>query len=315
MTPLVTIILPNYNHASYLRNRIENVLNQTYQNFELIILDDCSSDNSVDIINEYRGHPKIKSIILNTKNSGSTFKQWMTGFDLASDFVWIAESDDVNDMDFLKTCMRVIIENNSDIVFANSHMIDSEGKIIGDLNWWFQQFSKYDYSRDFTVDSKEYIKNALSFNNSIMNASSVVFKLNKNIDISSITNFKLCGDWFFWISHLSFSSKISYVADKLNYYRFHNNSVRAITDKSTIVLYEAMKVRTFCIQKFSLSKEYKKNIVKEVVINFKSVIVNLFNQSLYLKIIAVLYNMFRINTFLTIRVIIKLLNNKICNVN
>ena len=51
--PLVTVIIPNYNHAKYLRQRIDTVLNQTYTSFEVIILDDCSTDNSKDIILSY----------------------------------------------------------------------------------------------------------------------------------------------------------------------------------------------------------------------------------------------------------------------
>ena len=58
-TPLVSVIIPNYNHASFLDERIESVLNQTFQNFEIIIMDDKSSDNSVDVINKYKDNPKI----------------------------------------------------------------------------------------------------------------------------------------------------------------------------------------------------------------------------------------------------------------
>jgi len=53
--PLVSVIIPNYNHARFLDERILSILNQTYQNFELIILDDKSTDNSVEVINKYKG--------------------------------------------------------------------------------------------------------------------------------------------------------------------------------------------------------------------------------------------------------------------
>ncbi len=71
--PFVSVILPNYNHAKYLPQRIESILNQTYQNFELIILDDCSSDNSREVIERYKDNPRISKIIFNEKNSGSRF--------------------------------------------------------------------------------------------------------------------------------------------------------------------------------------------------------------------------------------------------
>jgi glycosyltransferase involved in cell wall biosynthesis len=96
--PLVSVIIPNYNHAAYLNERIDSVLNQTFRDFEVILLDDCSTDNSREIIESYRGHEKISQIEYNEVNSGSTFIQWKKGLDLAQgDWIWIAESDDVAD--------------------------------------------------------------------------------------------------------------------------------------------------------------------------------------------------------------------------
>jgi glycosyltransferase involved in cell wall biosynthesis len=56
--PKVSVIIPNYNHAPYLTERIESVLNQAYQKFEVIILDDCLIDNSPDIIEKFYIHGK-----------------------------------------------------------------------------------------------------------------------------------------------------------------------------------------------------------------------------------------------------------------
>ena len=67
----VTTILPNYNHARFLNERILSVLNQTYERNEIIILDDCSSDNSQVIIEGFKGEGKIAQIGFNESNSGS----------------------------------------------------------------------------------------------------------------------------------------------------------------------------------------------------------------------------------------------------
>ena len=62
--PLVSVLIPNYCHASYLNERIDSVLAQTYQNFEVIIMDDYSTDNSREIIEQYRNHPRVREIYI-----------------------------------------------------------------------------------------------------------------------------------------------------------------------------------------------------------------------------------------------------------
>lgn len=69
--PLVTVIIPSYNHAQYVRTAIDSVLAQTYENLELIIVDDGSRDDSHAVISEYSDHPKVTTI-LNTQNRGQS---------------------------------------------------------------------------------------------------------------------------------------------------------------------------------------------------------------------------------------------------
>ena len=83
MSPTVSVIIPNYNHAPYLKERIDSVLNQTYQDFEVIILDDCSPDNSVEVIELYRSNPHVAHILINEQNTRNTFIQWERGISLA----------------------------------------------------------------------------------------------------------------------------------------------------------------------------------------------------------------------------------------
>ena len=97
----VSVILPNYNHAEFLPERLDSIYNQTYQNLEVIILDDCSTDESVSILNNYKNHPKTAHFVINKENTGSPFIQWEKGFKLVKgDVIWIAESDDYCDLNF-----------------------------------------------------------------------------------------------------------------------------------------------------------------------------------------------------------------------
>ncbi len=83
--PTVSVIVPNYNHAPFLTGRIESILRQTFRDFELIILDDHSSDQSKQIISSYQGNPKVSNIIYNDSNSGSPFRQWNKGIAMPAD--------------------------------------------------------------------------------------------------------------------------------------------------------------------------------------------------------------------------------------
>ncbi len=103
----VSVILPNYNHGKYLDERIGSIINQTFQDFELIILDDHSTDNSKSIIEKYRSHPKISHIEYNAINSGSPFRQWNKGIEVSrGSLIWIAESDDSCKLNFLEETVQ-----------------------------------------------------------------------------------------------------------------------------------------------------------------------------------------------------------------
>lgn len=154
----ISVIVPNYNHASYLKQRIGSILNQTYQDFELIILDDCSTDNSKEIIEQYRDYPKVKQIVYNTENSGSTFKQWNKGIELSrGEFVWIAESDDFAEPNLLEKLMTGIeSDNNIAIAYCQSNRVNTNNIITGT---WQTQTDKFgnDFKFDFMMNGRKYV--------------------------------------------------------------------------------------------------------------------------------------------------------------
>src|SRR5262249_35072754 len=100
--PKVSIVVPNYNHARFLPQRLDSILGQTFQDFELILLDDCSTDDSRTILSQYARDPRVR-IEFNEVNSSNPFKQWNKGVGLArGEYVWIAESDDYADARLLE---------------------------------------------------------------------------------------------------------------------------------------------------------------------------------------------------------------------
>src|SRR5262245_48768001 len=117
--PTVSVIVPNYNHERYLRKRVESILAQTWPDFELILLDDCSTDSSRETLQSYAGDPRVR-VEFNERNSG-TFAQWNKGVRMARGrYIWIAESDDYADATFLERLVGVL-EADPAITLAYCH--------------------------------------------------------------------------------------------------------------------------------------------------------------------------------------------------
>ena len=220
----VSIIVPNYNHAAYLTERIESILAQTYQNFELILLDDCSNDNSTEIINHYRNHPKVSQIVINAVNSGTTFKQWARGIELAQhEWVWIAESDDWCEPTLLQTLVAGI-NSTTCIAFCMSMAIE-DNEIL------YVNKSKY-VSRSYP--GLDFVREKMLRITPISNASQAIFRKNIYAKIDkSFTTYKFSGDWLFWM--LVAQHGEVYVSGKvLNYFRKHPKDVTSPSLKSGV---------------------------------------------------------------------------------
>lgn len=232
--PTVSVIIPNYNHAAYLKDRLNSVFNQSFQDFEVIILDDCSTDDSRKIIEQYRFHQKVTNVVYNEFNSGSPFKQWEKGINLAKgDWIWIAESDDVAEKEFLET-----VSNNTkadaDILlsYCASWRIDQNGKRETRLAW-ADDISNRNWLEDFKSDGLNEINTQLFYKNVIANASAVLFnKKAVNMEVfQTIGDMRFAGDWLFWIKLLE-KGNAYYSAKILNNFRSHDNTTRNIKDSS-----------------------------------------------------------------------------------
>ncbi|MHA4893636.1 glycosyltransferase family 2 protein [Pedobacter sp. PWIIR3] len=283
--PQVSVIVPNYNHAKYLNKRIDTILGQTYQDFELILLDDHSTDNSVTILDGYRDNPKVSHIIFNEQNSGSTFKQWKKGVTLAAGkYIWIAESDDWCEPTLLETLINGIEQDKDCIIsYCQSYCLNDDGKII---------FQSIHPVLSELVDGHNFIQKYMSTSVSIFNASMALWRKDKFSLISEneLISFKFCGDWYLWV-HLAKMGKVHISAKLLNYFRKHDNDVSGKSYKSGLNFIEELKIINIMyndrlIDERTYYKIYKKKFIDywkvkdSIDQNNRLIIKNLFNTSL-----------------------------------
>lgn len=227
--PKVSVIVPTYNHAAYLSQRLDSIQRQTYNDLELIIIDDASTDDSHRILLRYYSKPRVR-IVVNPVNSGSAFPQWNRGISLAEgEYVWIAESDDSADPHFLETLVPLLDENPGiGLAYCQSRLINEKGIDIGDSLNWTSDLDPKRWKQDFTNNGKDEIHNYLIHKNTIPNASAVITRssvLKKVLPVDS--SFKLCGDWMHW-GKVLLRSDLAYVAEALNHWRLGSSNSRVL---------------------------------------------------------------------------------------
>ena len=90
---LVSVVVASYNHAEFLEKRMESLINQTYSDLEMLVIDDCSPDNSLKVLRKYESHPKVKLVI--RENNGGWVVVSNQGVEISSgEFVIFANCDD-----------------------------------------------------------------------------------------------------------------------------------------------------------------------------------------------------------------------------
>lgn len=241
--PKVTVIIPNFNHARYLPRRIESVLNQTCQDFEVVYLDDASTDDSDAVFARYAEHPKVRGVF-NQKNSGSPFAQWNRGVaEAAGEYVWIAEADDAADPRFLETLVAVLEQNPSvGVAYCQSWRLDGEDRVSGTWRDWTDDLDADQWTRDFVSVGHDTCERYLLFKNIIPNASAVVFRRSifEAVGMADPT-LRLSGDWLLWMQML-LRCDLAFVAEPLNYFRSHGGSVRHKSDRTGLEAEESYRV-------------------------------------------------------------------------
>ena len=246
--PAITIVVPNYNHARYLRQRIDSVLHQTFRDFELLLLDDCSADGSRDILRDYASKDTRTRCIFNDQNSGSPFKQWNRGVAAAKgEFVWIAESDDFAHPMFLERMVGVLRDHPScGLAYCSSVRVDAEGVEKGIVEDELGRLNASLWKKDFVISGPEFCGRFMLAVNVIANASAVLFRRASFLQAGGADeSYRLNGDWAFY-AKMAQCGDVAFVARPLNYFRHHIGSVRSST-RAADNLVELVRVARFIV--------------------------------------------------------------------
>lgn len=233
--PAVSIIVPNYNYARYLRERMDSILGQSFQDFELIILDDASTDDSQSILNYYAGVYGTR-VIVNERNSGAPYPQWFKGLALAkADLIWIAEADDVSDPAFLETLVPLFRDPSVKFAFCASKILNDRSEAVGDYlsSPYLTDLSNFKWRRSYQVSAEQEVNEGLGVKNTVINISAAVFrKFDITPDFAAhVLSLPAGGDWYFILEAIRDGS-VAYESALLNHHRRHDDSVTSVITSS-----------------------------------------------------------------------------------
>ncbi|XDD41513.1 glycosyltransferase family 2 protein [Leptospira sp. WS60.C2] len=148
--PKVSVIMPAYNAASYLEESVQSLLKQTYKDWELLLVDDCSKDNTLAVANEIAKKDARIQVIPKEKNSGSADTR-NKGIELAKgEYIAFLDADDLWESDFLEKMIPFMEEHKAPFSFASYRIIDENG---------------FEFCEPFRVETKPYTyRNLLHYN-------------------------------------------------------------------------------------------------------------------------------------------------------
>jgi len=221
--PRISVIVPNYNHLKYLPERLESILGQSFQDFELILLDDCSTDGSAAYLDSFADNPKVKAVIHGESNSGSAFKQWRKGFEAASgELIWIAESDDSCSPELLAALVAEFDRDPACVLAFCASMLTDENGNKKNIHRYQQEIGT-----DLRMNGEAFVRRWLLRNNYVVNASGALFRKSALTAIDdSYLAYRGVGDWLFWVQ-LARQGDVAFVYQPLNYFRQHGNNTTA----------------------------------------------------------------------------------------
>ncbi|HJP98702.1 MAG TPA: glycosyltransferase, partial [Rhodanobacteraceae bacterium] len=265
--PRVSAIIPNYNYARHLRDRIGSIVRQTVPFYEVIILDDASSDDSIAVAEKLEIEYGIPlRLVRNSVNSGCVSWQWAKGVELASgDLVWIAEADDLCEPEFLENLTAAMKDRSVVLAYCQSRQIDEAGNVLADSYLRYtDDVSRRHWLRAYRENGADENRKYLAIKNTIPNVSAVLFRrdaLRKALarELATMRSFKVAGDWVAYLAVLE-QGDIAFVPESLNQHRRHESSVTTGSDRRSHML-EVLRIQQLISQRYGPAPDVRQGMI------------------------------------------------------
>jgi glycosyltransferase involved in cell wall biosynthesis len=267
LLPQLSVIVPNYNHGPYLRKRLHSIYAQSFKDFEVILLDDASTDDSNTILDKYAHFfPHVTRRAYNQSNSGSAFAQWGKGIALASAaLIWIAESDDFAELDLLEVLLPYFEDENIRLAYCYPMFVNGAGiPQPSATEHYFGQASSNKWSSPYVETGHNEVNQVLGAVNTIPNVSSVVLrKPDDSVFVDQAATYKLCGDWFFYLELIR-GWKIAFTNETRSYFRFQDTGVTGTTLRSSKYVEEHLALAESLAQKYRISPDVLRRFFEQL---------------------------------------------------
>ncbi len=269
--PRVTVAVPNYNHVEFIEKRLWSILGQDYVDFELLLLDDCSSDGSVEILRRVALLDPRANLFENQVRAGGPYPQWQKAVSLATaSVVWIAESDDYSSSQFLSTLLPYFDDDDVNIAYCRTEIVNEEGAVVdGALDEYFKRLGEEGVlSERISEGYTEVVKNLgvictiVNVSGALMRASSIRGALER------VCDYEICGDWFVYLSAAS-RGRIAYSGVAMNYFRRHTASVIHKSEGSDAYFRERFEILEHAIQSFVLDQRWLRRAVTDIEVEWQ----------------------------------------------
>ena len=186
--PLVSIIIPMYNAEKYIGETIESVVAQTYKNYEILIVDDCSTDNSIALVKKLENEDKRIKVIESKINFGGPAKPRNIGVENSlGEYIAFLDADDLWETNKLEIQLNYMLEYNYNFTSTNTSNIDNKSNNI-DKKYRFIRFLKK-RRKTFTLCSL--IKSSFIATSSVMLKKNIFTKFDENKGFISVEDLYL----------------------------------------------------------------------------------------------------------------------------